>query len=370
MAHENLAHADSLDRGVLHRDISINNIMLYLVNLLISSDDAEGSTVPAAEPTVRAPAEGSTVPAAEPTVRAPASQEAKEVVPESRLKKGLLVDFDYAMLTDGETFTFKGTVSAHTPLPRCTSTNLVSYSQGTLPFVSYRILRILQKNFNADLTGRQKQIIDHRPADDLESLFYVLLWICMLYDGPNKCPRTDIPFERTPLYKWAEQDFARGDFEMCSLSKFQLMTSSDTATVLSDHITPYFKCLEPFLLEWRDLIGSTFDKHDRVPAVQHDVVLEILNRALTHIRSSNTGAHPSDADSSHPSIRTNNADVNSTDVDSHPPQTTQKRTKRSIPPSDRELRPRTVGVSLAETLTKRVPLIKKKKRAVTVQAES
>lgn len=51
---------------------------------------------------------------AEPIVPVPASREAKDVVTESQLRKGLLVDFDYAMLTDGETFTFKGTVSAHT----------------------------------------------------------------------------------------------------------------------------------------------------------------------------------------------------------------------------------------------------------------
>jgi hypothetical protein len=73
--------------------------MLYWIALFMSdadnSDDAEEGAVRVA---------GQLVPASP-------SQEAKEIAAESRLRKGLLVDFDYAMLTDGETFTFKGTVS-------------------------------------------------------------------------------------------------------------------------------------------------------------------------------------------------------------------------------------------------------------------
>jgi Fungal protein kinase len=228
----------------------------------------------------------------------------------------------------------------------------MSHLQGTLPFVSYRILKILQKNIDADATGRQqKQIIDHQPADDLESLFYVLVWICILYDGPNNSPRTDVSFQHTPVYQWAEQDFARGDFSMCLLSKFKLMTSHDT-TALTNHITPYFKCLEPFLLEWRNKIGMAFDKDDEVPPMQHADVLEILNKALTHIRTSNTThTSPATIDSS---------DDNAAPLDMQdaifPPQAVQKRAKRSIPPSDRQLRPRHTGVSLGETLAKRVPL--------------
>jgi hypothetical protein len=209
--------------------------------------------------------------------------------------------------------------------------------------VSHCILTILQKNFNADASGRHpKQIIDHQPADDLESLFYVLVWICVLYDGPNNSPRTDISFEFMPLYKWAEQDFARGDFAMCSLSKFELMTSPDTSA-LTEHITPYFKCLEPFLLEWRTKIGKTLHNSNGAKPVQHEDVLEVLTKALTHIRTnpSSTSVSPSDVDPSHPPHC--------------PPQAPQKRAKHPIPPSNRQLRPRNTGVSLGETLVKRVP---------------
>lgn len=99
-----LAHADSLARGVLHRDISINNLMLYYCFAVLMSDSAVSDCV-----------EENAVPLAGRTDPASASQEAKEVAAESRLRNGLLVDFDYAMLTDGKTFTFKGTVSVSLP---------------------------------------------------------------------------------------------------------------------------------------------------------------------------------------------------------------------------------------------------------------
>ncbi|KAG6371354.1 hypothetical protein JVT61DRAFT_9553 [Boletus reticuloceps] len=331
------AHAQSLRRGVLHRDISINNLMLYwsflLMTIFAVEDEIEESE--------------STVPVAGVT----ASQDAKQITYGSHLRKGLLVDFDYAMLTDGKTFTFKGT--------------------GTLPFVSYRILQILQRNAG-DESGRQ--IVDHRPEDDLESLFYVMVWICMLYDGPNNTLRTDVTFAQTPLFQWAEHNFACGDFAMCSLSKFQLMTSSDT-TLLTDHITPYFKCLIPYLIEWRNGIGKAFDNADNIPPL-HDDILVILNKALENICIGNTTRtiDPSNIDphtedtNHHPQAAHTPPTIDSSDVDpttSHTedvnrrPQAAWKRAKRPIPPSDRQLRSGKAVISLSETLIKRVHVGKK-----------
>lgn len=134
------------------------------------------------------------------------------------------------------------------------------------------------------------------------------------------------------------------------LSKFQLMTSKDTQ-VLTKHITPYFKCLEPFLLEWRSKIATSFDQdQDEDSLVQHADVLDILNRALVHIRTNNTtNIGSSDVDLTTPE----------TQNELPPPQAAQKRAKRPIPPSDRQLRSRNLGVSLGETLAKRAALRKR-----------
>ena len=42
------------------------------------------------------------------------------------------------------------------------------------------------------------------PADDLESLFYVLIWILVLYDGPLGQERQGFDFESSILGEWSK----------------------------------------------------------------------------------------------------------------------------------------------------------------------
>ncbi|KAF8834983.1 hypothetical protein BDN67DRAFT_1015961 [Paxillus ammoniavirescens] len=176
------AHAEALTRGVLHQDISINNIMLYWISLLFTSYPLP--TMDRALSAKQPDTQSST-----PTPTFP--EDVKDgATPPANLRNGLPINFDYAMYTNGQTFTFKG--------------------RGTLPFISYHILKILERNASGH---QEKQIVDHRPEDDLESLFYVLLRICILYDEPDNSPRTDIPFQE-----------------------------------LTSNITSYFKYLVPYLL--------------------------------------------------------------------------------------------------------------------------
>jgi serine/threonine protein kinase len=109
-AHQHLC----TEKKILHRDISYNNIMLYH-----SPDSANG------------------------------------------LRKGLLIDFDYALPLDNS----------------CTVS--VGDRTGTGPFMALEVLK------NAG--GEQTQ---QKPRHDLESIFYVLLYICMKLKGPNNMKRT------------------------------------------------------------------------------------------------------------------------------------------------------------------------------------
>ena len=46
---------------------------------------------------------------------------------------------------------------------------------------------------------------EHKYYYDLESLFYVLVWICLLQDGPRKqgrYPESDYQYEGSVLEKW------------------------------------------------------------------------------------------------------------------------------------------------------------------------
>jgi hypothetical protein len=120
------------ERSTLHRDISLNNIILY---------------------------------------HDPNSQ--------SNHCKGLLIDYDYAKELDQEEECSSG---YHTVLYFLMSWNawnsnwwcLFSQLQGTGPFMALEVLN------HAD-----EGLIRQKPKHDLESVFYVLLYICLRYDGPR-----------------------------------------------------------------------------------------------------------------------------------------------------------------------------------------
>ncbi|KIJ61375.1 hypothetical protein HYDPIDRAFT_169783 [Hydnomerulius pinastri MD-312] len=54
------------------------------------------------------------------------------------------------------------------------------------------------------------------------------------------------------------------------------------ASELTSNITPYFKRLVPYLLQWKELLGKTFALTSAAP-VLHDNVLRILEAVLVHV---------------------------------------------------------------------------------------
>jgi hypothetical protein len=45
---------------------------------------------------------------------------------------------------------------------------------------------------------------ENKPMHDLESLFYVLLWICSNYCGPNNALRDNSKCKHLPIMRWAD----------------------------------------------------------------------------------------------------------------------------------------------------------------------
>ncbi|KIJ66782.1 hypothetical protein HYDPIDRAFT_26203 [Hydnomerulius pinastri MD-312] len=80
-----------------------------------------------------------------------------------------VIDFDYAVLIDdGSYHALKGT--------------------GTLPFVSLYTMRqvtVNQEKIIQKTLLEEDAIVNFELADNLESFFYVFMWICVLHVGPN-----------------------------------------------------------------------------------------------------------------------------------------------------------------------------------------
>ncbi|KZT29130.1 hypothetical protein NEOLEDRAFT_1057310, partial [Neolentinus lepideus HHB14362 ss-1] len=123
------AHRDLLNMaGILHRDISLNNIMLI--------DMPDGS------------------------------------------RKGLLIDLDYAVVYPEPEDKVPGSAAR----------------TGTTPFMAHGVLVA-------------RGPVRHQPHWDLESFLYVLIWICIIYSGPNN-KRGNIDLEQSRLGGWSTGSFA------------------------------------------------------------------------------------------------------------------------------------------------------------------
>ena len=66
-------------------------------------------------------------------------------------------------------------------------------------------------------------MIKHTYADNIESLFYVFIWIIVLYDGPLGREREGVGHENTLLLFWSEA--ASKNLETAKFAKFTFLVS-------------------------------------------------------------------------------------------------------------------------------------------------
>ena len=132
--------------------------------------------------------------------------------------------------------------------------------QGTIPFMAIDLLKEYSSPSN-DFT--------HKYSHDLESVIYVLVWICVLYQAPNKI-RSDRKIEQTCLKQWALAKSPNDIQGLCDQKLGQLFSRS----VLSD-FTPYFKPLKPTVTRLYKLIQLSHDSTDKV-ILDHAAVTDIL----------------------------------------------------------------------------------------------
>ena len=92
--------------------------------------------------------------------------------------------------------------------------------------------------------------VHHTPADDIESLFYVLVWILVLYDGPLGWERQGFDFESSILSKWSESTIP--NLWVARNSKLAFIVDQNPETMKSC-VSPYFSDLAPLAEKWREI---------------------------------------------------------------------------------------------------------------------
>jgi hypothetical protein len=127
--------------------------------------------------------------------------------------------------------------------------------QGTLPFMAIEILE-------GETSG-------HGSHHDLESMFYVLVWICVFYRGPNNSPRFRPLDEKTAGWTGIS-DVTMTLVAMAKTAVFTISNGFDK--YIKANAATYFNDLIPCLQELRPIF---FD--DASPAT-HEQMIEILER--------------------------------------------------------------------------------------------
>jgi hypothetical protein len=170
--------------------------------------------------------------------------------------------------------------------------NFVSYLcyQGTVPFMSAGLLsqidQITKNNLSSPVGPPTRKsastthvytddndTIVHTHADDIESLFYVLVWIVIRYDGPLGCERQFSNGEMTFLDRWS----GVGDIGAASNSKMAFLLSQTREDDLRNQKSPYFKDLFKFVNGWRKVVAKNLTKGQ---AVTFSYVNPIFDRVL------------------------------------------------------------------------------------------
>ncbi|PPQ92533.1 hypothetical protein CVT25_010366, partial [Psilocybe cyanescens] len=235
------AHARLVEKHILHRDISMANVMIYRP-LAATTLDEEAENESRSIST-----------SADVVDDAPSTSSDPEQAEISA--KGILIDLDYALVTHDES----GKETRR-------EVNATGHRTGTLPFMAIDILMGL-------VPGEE-----HQAHHDIESFFYILLWIMLQYAGPGGIERQDINIES---FGTIEGWIHGNSIEEIGINKANSMMTIMPAIFKKGVInlcTPYFQDLTPCLEELRQMIFITGNLGPSKPT--HQDIIAILRKAL------------------------------------------------------------------------------------------
>lgn len=146
------------------------------------------------------------------------------------------------------------------------------YNQGTPPFMAIEALLTPKNNFA------------HHPRHDLESILYVILYICTFTFGPG--PRNQRPDHATPdtlaMKHWfaTESISVIGSLKVADMCQYRLK--------IIPGFTGYWNDFVPFALELLDLCFPPAYNPACPNKLKHEQMLSILDRAYDAVKESPT----------------------------------------------------------------------------------
>jgi hypothetical protein len=123
----------------------------------------------------------------------------------------------------------------------------------------------------------------HEPSDDLESFFYVLIWMCIHYAGPGQ-------WREGYKHNKAYLNWIKGQSldDIADHKRSAIINHDTFKDRISSQFSPYFRDLVPCINELRVEIAKPYreDSYRDLPAdkfVTHGKMVEILNNAYGYL---------------------------------------------------------------------------------------
>ncbi|KAG2339631.1 hypothetical protein BDR05DRAFT_1003140 [Suillus weaverae] len=155
---------------------------------------------------------------------------------------------------------------------------------GTIPFM---LVHALTEMGQIQYTQRR---VEHTFLDDLESLFYIFAWVCIMFKGPASAARRLDDTVRRPDGKvtpWLPHEWNGSplDAHACAYKKFFFVQHPMGKARLREQFTSYFQDLIPLAEEWYELV-----KQGQTSTYFNDIIA-LLNKYLDTLANDERDPH-------------------------------------------------------------------------------
>lgn len=156
----------------------------------------------------------------------------------------MLIDFDYAVPIDrssSDAIAHRTVSLYHHDLWHCSERS----RKGTLPFMAI------------ELIGGPIKSDTHFIYHDLESLIYVIIWVCTVQSGPNGAKRS-FKYEETELFVWNGGDGVKKTMRNIWDAKSNIMTNKDHfEKLILAKFDRYFEPMKDCVAQLRSILFSS-----------------------------------------------------------------------------------------------------------------
>ncbi|ETW77007.1 hypothetical protein HETIRDRAFT_460499 [Heterobasidion irregulare TC 32-1] len=180
----------------------------------------------------------------------------------------------------------------------------IRHKTGTRAFMSAEIIYLSNVRYEGTEALRSTGRVVHSVIHDLESFFWVLLYLCLTRDGPGGGRRIELSIneplteETKPIYAAVYCLFdSEDDHTLWNNKRLLFNNPDDLDEIILKCIHPYFDSLKPLISRWwKTLRFGYMTYNDYVAGSLHDRVLTSLEDELGKIQSKSNLHSNLDAD--------------------------------------------------------------------------